>query len=248
MKHYLNAAENAARAAGKLLRANFPQRQRVNVVAAHDIKLEIDVQAQELISNLLLEEFPAHALYGEEGIVGDQSSDHQWIVDPLDGTVNYFYGIPHFCTSIALRLRGEIIAGVIYDPIRNEMWAGQKGDVSKLNGSRIHVSDRTELAETVISIGLAKTGETINTNFPLLQQMIHRVRKCRVLGSAALDMAYVACGRFDAYIETGISLWDIAAGALLVENAGGTVDLRPRENMKDKYSIVASNGRIDVQL
>ena len=248
MKHYLNAAENAARAAGKLLRANFQQRQRVNVVAAHDIKLEIDVQAQELISNLLLEEFPAHALYGEEGIVGDQSSDHQWIVDPLDGTVNYFYGIPHFCISIALRVRGEIIVGVIYDPIRNEMWAGQKGDVSKLNGSRIHVSDRTELAETVISIGLAKTGETINTNFPLLQHMIHRVRKCRVLGSAALDMAYVACGRFDAYIETGISLWDIAAGWLLVENAGGTVDLRPRENMKDKYSIVASNGLIDLKL
>ena len=248
MKHYLDAAEKAAHAAGKLLRANFQQRQRVNVVAAHDIKLEIDVRAQDVISNLLLEEFPAHALYGEEGIVGDQSSDHQWIVDPLDGTVNYFYGIPHFCTSIALRLRGEIIAGVIYDPIRNEMWAGQKGDVSKLNGSRIHVSDRTELAEAVISIGLAKTGETINTNFPLLQHMIHRVRKCRVLGSAALDMAYVACGRFDAYIETGISLWDIAAGWLLVENAGGTVDLRPRENMKDKYSIVASNGLIDLKL
>ena len=104
------------------------------------------------------------------------------------------------------------------------------------------MSDRAELGEAVISIGLAKTGETINTNFPLLQQMIHRVRKCRVLGSAALDLAYVACGRFDAYIETGISLWDIAAGSLLVENAGGTVDLRPRENMKDKYSIAASNG------
>ena len=248
MKHYLNAAENAARAAGKLLRENFHQRQRVNAVAAHDIKLEIDVQAQELISNLLLEEFPAHALYGEEGIVGDQSSDHQWIVDPLDGTVNYFYGIPHFCTSIALRLHGEIIVGVIYDPIRNEMWSGQKGDVSKLNGNRIHVSDRTELADAVISIGLAKTGETINTNFPLLQRMIHRVRKCRIFGSAALDMAYVACGRFDAYIETGISLWDIAAGWLLVENAGGSADLRPRENMKDKYSIVASNGLIDLKL
>src|SRR6266403_905390 len=156
MKRYLDAAENAAREAGKLLRQNFQQRQRVHSVAAHDIKLEIDIETQELISKLLLDVFPAHALYGEEGIVGDQSSDHQWIVDPLDGTVNYFYGIPHFCTSIALRLRGEIIAGVIYDPIRNEMWAGQKGDVSKLNGSRIHVSDRTELAETVISIGLAK--------------------------------------------------------------------------------------------
>jgi len=248
MKHYLNAAENAALAAGKLLRGNFQRRQRVNAVAAHDIKLEIDIQAQELVSKLLIEEFPTHAVYGEEGILGDQSSDHQWIVDPLDGTVNYFYGIPHFCISIALRLRNEIIVGVIYDPIREEMWAAQKGEISKLNGTAIHVSDRAELAEAVISIGLAKTGETINTNFPLLQQMIHHVRKCRVLGSAALDMAYVACGRLDAYIETGISLWDVAAGWLLVENAGGSVDLRPRENMKDKYSIVASNGIIDLKL
>ena len=248
MKQYLDAAQNAARAAGKLLRENFQQQQRVNSAAAHDIKLEIDVRTQELIGKLLLDEFPEHALYGEEGIVGDQSSDHQWVVDPLDGTVNYFYGIPHFCVSIALRLQKETVVGVIYDPNRGEMWTAQRGDVSKLNGAPIHVSDRTELAEAVISIGLAKTGETINTNFPRLQQMIHRVRKCRVFGSAALDLAYVASGRFDAYIETGISLWDIAAGSLLVENAGGRVDLRPRENMKDKYSIAASNGRIDVNL
>ena len=248
MKPYLDAAENAARAAGKLLRENFQQQQRVKAFAAHDIKLEIDVQAQELVGELLLDEFPAHALYGEEGILGDQSSDHQWIVDPLDGTVNYFYGIPHFCVSIALRLHKNVVVGAIYDPIRNEMWTGQQGEISELNGAPIHVSDRAELAEAVISIGLAKTGETINTNFPLFQQMIHRVRKCRVLGSAALDLAYVACGRFDAYVETGISLWDVAAGSLLVENAGGTVDLRPRENMKDKYSIAASNGLIDLKL
>jgi len=248
MKHYLDIAEKAAREAGKLLRDNFGRRQQINVAAAHDVKLQIDVQTQELITNSLLKEFPTHALYGEEGIVGDQSAEHQWVVDPLDGTVNYFYGIPHFCVSIALRLRGEIMVGVIYDPIRDEMWAGQKGETPKLNGYPFHVSDRADLAEAVISIGLAKTGETINTNFPLLQAMIHRVRKCRVLGSAALDMAYVACGRFDAYIETGISLWDIAAGWLLVENAGGTVDLRPREEMKDKYSIVASNGVIDLKL
>jgi myo-inositol-1(or 4)-monophosphatase len=248
MKHYLDAAEKAARAAGKLLRKNFGRPQRVNAVAAHDIKLQIDIQTQELITKLLLKEFPKHALYGEEGIVGDQSSEHQWIVDPLDGTVNYFYGIPHFCVSIALRLRNEVMVGVIYDPIRREMWKGQKGETSKLNGDPVHVSDRADLAEAVVSVGLAKTGETINANFPLLQQMVHRARKCRVLGSAALDMAYVACGRLDAYIEQGISLWDIAAGWLLVENAGGTVDLRPRENTKDKYSIVASNGRIDLKL
>jgi myo-inositol-1(or 4)-monophosphatase len=248
MKHYLDAAEKAARAAGKLLRKNFGRPQRVNAVAAHDIKLQIDIQTQELITKLLLKEFPRHALYGEEGIVGDQSSEHQWIVDPLDGTVNYFYGIPHFCVSIALRLRNEVMVGVIYDPVRREMWKGQKGETSKLNGDPVHVSDRADLAEAVVSVGLAKTGETINANFPLLQQMVHRVRKCRVLGSAALDMAYVACGRLDAYIEQGISLWDIAAGWLLVENAGGTVDLHPREDMKDKYSIVASNGVINLKL
>src|SRR6186997_885354 len=248
MTEFLDVAIEAARAAGQLLRENFAQPLVVNSAEQHDIKLEIDVRTQELITNLLLQRFPQHALYGEEGIVGDQTAEHQWIVDPLDGTVNYFYGIPHFCISIALRLQKEIVVGVIFDPIRSEMWIAQRGEVSKLNGNPIHVSDRAELAETVISIGLAKTGETINTNFPLLQQMIHRVRKCRVLGSAALDMAYVACGRFDAYIETGISLWDIAAGSLLVENAGGTVDLRPRENTKDKYSITASNGLIDLKL
>src|SRR5216110_539531 len=248
MKPYLDAAENAARAAGKLLRENFQQQQRVKAFAAHDIKLELDVQAQELISKLLLQEFPADALYGEEGIAGDQSSDHQWIVDPLDGTVNYFYGIPHFCVSIAFRFQGEIIAGVIYDPMRDEMWCGQKGEKPRLNGQHFRVSERAELGEAVISIGLSKTGEMIDSNLPLFGEMVHRVRKCRVLGSAALDMAYVACGRFDAYIERGISLWDIAAGWLLIESAGGKVDLRPREDMKDKYSVVASNGLIDLKL
>src|SRR6266568_3265954 len=248
MKHYLEIAENVAREAGKLLRDNFRQHKQINAIAAHDLKLEIDVQTQELITNLLLKEFPGHAIYGEEGIAGDQSTEHQWVVDPLDGTVNYFYGIPHFCVSIALRLRSEIMVGVIYDPIRDEMWTGQKGERPKLNGRHFRVSDRADLAEAVISVGLSKTGVTIEAGLPLLQRMVRRVRKCRLLGSAALDMAYVACGRLDAYIEQGISLWDIAAGWLLIETAGGTVDLRPREDMKDKYSVVASNGVIDLKL
>src|ERR1044071_4440918 len=109
MKHYLDAAEKAARSAGELLRQKVQQPLRVNSIHGHDIKLEIDVQVQELITKSLLEEFPGHALYGEEGIVGDQSSEHQWVVDPLDGTVNYFYGIPHFCISIALRLQKKTV-------------------------------------------------------------------------------------------------------------------------------------------
>jgi myo-inositol-1(or 4)-monophosphatase len=248
MTHYRDAAEEAARAAGELLRQNFDRPRQVDSVAAHDIKLEIDRRAQDLIAQSLLQEFPQHALYGEEGIVGDQTSAHQWVVDPLDGTVNYFYRIPHFCVSIALRFRGEILVGVIYDPMRDELWSGQKGENPTLNGRHFRVSQRADLAEAVVSVGLSKTNAMIDTNLPLLQQMIHRVRKCRVFGSAALDMAYVACGRFDAYIEQGISLWDVAAGWILVETAGGRVEVRPRSDLKEKYSVVASNGVIDSQL
>ena len=238
----------AARAAGDLLRKSFHQPLRVNAKEAHDIKLEIDVETQNLITGLLLKKFPHHALYGEEGVVGDQTSEFQWVVDPLDGTVNYFYGVPHFCVSIALRCQGKIIVGVIYDPMRDEMWAVQKGGEPKLNDRVFRVSERTELSEAIISVGLSKTGATIESGLPLLQSMVHRARKCRLMGSAALDMAYVACGRFDAYIEQGISLWDIAAGWILVEAAGGSVEMQPRTDMKDKYSIVASNGLIDLKL
>lgn len=242
MIHYLDAAKEAARAAGELLRARFEKPLVVNATTAHDIKLEVDVLTQNLITERLLGHFPEHALYGEEGIVGDQSSAYQWVVDPLDGTVNFFYGIPHFCVSIALRFRGEIIVGVIYDPIRDEMWSSEKGEPALLNGRKIHVSPRADLSEAVISVGLAKTSLTIEAGLPLLQEMVHRVRKCRMLGSAALDMAYVACGRLDAYIEQGISLWDIAAGWLLVECAGGSVEMKPRTDLPDKFSVVASNG------
>src|SRR5436309_11659231 len=156
--------KKAARAAGELLCQNFQRPLRVNAAEAHDIKLEIDIQAQELITHALLGQFPQHALYGEEGIVGDQSSEHQWVVDPLDGTVNYFYKIPHFCVSIALRFKGEIIVGVIYDPMRQEMWTAQKGEKPRLNGQHFRVSDRTKLAEAVVSVGLAKTDHSIDSN------------------------------------------------------------------------------------
>src|SRR6266550_8738478 len=167
MRHYLDAAVKAACAAGEMLRHNFEKPMQVNQSTKHDIKLEIDVRAQELITQSLLKEFPQHALYGEEGIVGDQSSQYQWVVDPLDGTVNYFYGIPHFCVSIALRFQDEIIVGVIYDPVRDEMWSGQKGESPRLNGHHFRVSARADLAEAVVSVGLSKTGVTIEAGLPL---------------------------------------------------------------------------------
>jgi myo-inositol-1(or 4)-monophosphatase len=243
----LAVAIEAAQAAGELLVAHFQKPLTVHATAAHDIKLEVDVLTQNLITKILLERFPSHALYGEEGIVGDQSSAHQWVVDPLDGTVNFFYGIPHFCVSIALRREREVIVGVIYDPIRKELWSVTKDEPALLNGRAIHVSERNQLSEAVVSIGLAKTSMTIEAGLPLLQNMVHRVRKCRMLGSAALDMAYVSCGRLDAYVEQGISLWDIAAGSLLVQAAGGKVELEARQDMPEKYRIIASNGRLELR-
>ena len=147
-----------------------------------------------------------------------------------------------------MRFRGEIIVGIIFDPIRDELWRGEKGKPPLLNGREFRVSERASLGEAIVSVGLSKTKATIDTGLPRLTEMVHRVRKCRMLGSAALDLAYVACGRLDAYIEQGISLWDIAAGWLLIEAAGGRVVMESRADLPDKFSVIASNGLLDLPL
>jgi myo-inositol-1(or 4)-monophosphatase len=242
----LETAIHAAREAGVLLKREFGRPPEVNETHAHDIKLALDVESQELITKRLLGGFPDHAIYGEEGMAGDQASEWQWIVDPIDGTVNYFYGLPHYCISIALRRAGELQLGVIYDPQRDELWETVKGGPSLMNGSVIRVSERTELADCVMSIGFAKSKATINAGLQLLPKYVERVRKCRMMGSAALDLAYVAAGRLDAYIEQSVSLWDIAAGQLLVENAGGKIEVTPRTDNPDKISVRAWNGKIQL--
>ncbi len=245
MNHFLHAAKEAARAAGGLLRANFGQSLQVDANEAHDIKLELDRRSQTLIESMLLARYPDHAIYGEEGMRGDPSSEYQWVIDPIDGTVNFFYGVPHFAISIALRRAGRVIVGVIYDPMRNELWAVEEGGPALLNGQPIRVSDRTELKEAIVSVGVSKTLESVNESLPLFQKLVRSAKKCRMMGSASLDIAYVATGRLDAYIESQISLWDIAAGLLLVEAAGGVVDLKPLPDKPEKFSISATSGRID---
>jgi myo-inositol-1(or 4)-monophosphatase len=245
---YLETAIAAARAAGELLRTHFGKPLDVSQFLAHDIKLELDVQSQELITRMLLQRFPEHALYGEEGVAGNQASEFQWIVDPIDGTVNYFYSIPHFCISIALREREEILVGVIYDPMRDELWQVERGGPALLNGKPIAVSQRTRLSDAILSVGFSKTNVTITAGLPLLEKYAQRARKCRLMGSAALDLAYVSCGRLDAYIEQSVSLWDVAAGKLLVEAAGGDFKMTTREDAPNKVSVIASSGRIDLEL
>jgi myo-inositol-1(or 4)-monophosphatase len=248
MSDTLKTAIEAARAAGQLLKENFGKNLDVNAFEAHDIKLELDIRSQELITGIILKAFPDHAIYGEEGIAGNQESPYQWIVDPIDGTVNFFYGVPHFCISIALRKAGEMILGVIYDPMRDELWQVERGGPALLNGEPCRVSTRTKLSDAVLSVGFSKNKTTIATGMPLFEKMIFKARKCRLMGSAALDLAYVATGRLDAYIESSVSLWDIAAGQLLVEAAGGKVETQPREDNPDKISVIASSGVMNLDV
>ena len=244
MPTHLEIAESAARQAGQLLRDNYSSDLAVDEAAAYDIKLALDVESQDLITGILLDAFPDHAIFGEEGIAGNQDSPFQWIVDPIDGTVNYFYGIPHFCVSIALRENGTIKTGVIYDPMSDELWAVEKGQKPTLNGEEIRTSPRNQLSDAVITVGFSKSKESLEAGFERFKEMAPQVRKVRILGSAALAMAYIDCGRLDAYIEEQISLWDIAAGHLLVEAAGGQVNLIPNEIAPGKESICAFNGKI----
>lgn len=243
---YLGAATRAAEAAGELLRREFGGDLSVNSAEQFDIKLELDVRTQTLITEMLLDQFPTHAVLGEEGVAGDASSAYEWIVDPIDGTVNYFYGIPHFCVSIALRHEGEIIAGIIHDPMLRENWQVARGRQATLNGRPISVSARTRLDEAVLTVGFAKSEASIQSGMPAFERLVHEVRKCRMMGSAALAMAYVACGRLDAFIESGISIWDVAAGIPLVESAGGKVLLRESKTQPGKFAITAWNGKIDL--
>jgi myo-inositol-1(or 4)-monophosphatase len=245
---FLSTASAAARAAGQLLRDHFEQDLVVDELKAYDIKLELDRRAQELITQHLLTAYPDHAVLGEEGSTGDASADHVWIVDPIDGTVNFYYGIPHFCVSIALQHRGELVLGVIYDPMMDELFAAEKGGPATRNGRPIRVSSREKLADCIITVGFSKSAKSIEEGGKRYLQYVRSVRKTRLMGSAALALAYIAAGRLDAYVEEVISIWDIAAGQVIVEAAGGQLERRESVEGGDKMMIIASNGRVDLAL
>ncbi len=248
----LAVAMRAAKAAGKLMRRHLHGPKRAHLVTQHDIKLELDVRCQRLIENTLRAAFPDIALLGEEGVAGREDAPYRWVVDPIDGTVNFAYGVPHACVSIALQRRVEPpkkpefndgyenLVGVVYDPFCDELWSGIRGQKARLNGRVVHVSRRRKLTEAIVSIGFAKTRENLNATLPSFIELAHSVRKLRIMGSAALDLVYVATGRFDAYIERGLHLWDVAAGGLIVECAGGEFWHEPIPGTR-AYRIIASS-------
>ena len=242
------AAITAAQAAGDKLRHVFGSELHVNEALAHDIKLAADVECQDLIYQILLDHFPKTRCIGEEGDSnnpGDPKAEVEWIVDPIDGTLNLAHGIPHFCVSIAAREAAtqKILFGVIYDPMRRELFTAERGSGTYLNGIKQKVSPRSQLSEAVLAVGFAKSQDSIDHCLALYQYYGNAARKLRAMGSAALDLAYVAVGRLDAYIEQGVNLWDIAAGIVLVEEAGGKIETEIKAGRK--YRVCASSGRID---
>jgi myo-inositol-1(or 4)-monophosphatase len=266
-KSALATAVKAARAAGQVMRANWHKPKRVKVAEAHDIKLELDVRCQKLIEKILRSAFPSIPLLGEEGDTGNVNAEYRWVVDPIDGTVNYFFGMPHAAVSIALQKSDECrvtgdekkisnrapfhvtrhtshvtLLGVIYDPFTDELWTVVRGGPTRLNGKIVHVSRRSRLEEAVIAMGFSKSRANLEQSLPHLNRLARRVKKIRIMGSAALELAYVASGRLDAYVERTINLWDIAAGALMVECSGGEFYTRPAPG--GRFRMCADNGRL----
>lgn len=266
----LDGAVKAAHAAGSLMRKNRHATKATTLEHQHDIKLVLDVRCQKTIERILRRAFPDFSVLGEEGVLGDQRSEHRWVVDPIDGTVNFAYGVPHSCVSIALQARGvtptflsagseaflprgrrarktsqledyETLLGVVYDPFCDELWTAIRGQPARLNGKIIRVSRRSKLRETIVSVGFAKYRHTLEQMLPVFDRLIHKVRKVRIMGAAALSMVYVASGRFDAYLESGIRIWDIAAGGLILECAGGEFWREPLPG-RHTYRLIANNG------
>ncbi len=242
----LTVAVKAARAAGKVMLANWHKPKRVKLDDAHDIKLELDVRCQALIEKILRAAFPEIPLLGEEGDSGDVKAEYRWVVDPIDGTINYAFGMPHAAVSIALQHRAQSVVGVIYDPFMDELWTTIRGAPTRLNGKIVRVSKHSKLEDAVIAMGFSKTKENLEKSLPYLGRIARRVKKIRIMGSAAIELAYVASGRLDAYVERTINLWDVAAGQLLVENAGGEFYVLPAPH--GKLRMCASNGRLRKKL
>jgi len=263
----LAAAVGAARAAGQLMRANLRAPKVVNATTAYDIKLELDVRSQQLIEKILRAAFPQIALLGEEGDSGAVNEEYRWIVDPIDGTVNFAYGIPHACVSIALQGRSlkfkgqslksgkaggrdpqyDTLVGVILDPFQAELWTAIRGQPARLNGRVIQVSRRRALKEAIVSMGFGKSRVNLERGLPQFGWLVRRVRRVRMMGAAALGVAYVASGRYDAYLERSVSLWDVAAGGLILECAGGKFWTEPIRG-RNKLRMVASNGLLHDQI
>lgn len=252
--HYAGPAAEMARAAGALLRQHYERGVATEYKGEVDLVTVADRESEKLLVERLRAQWPDHGIVGEEGTRARMECEYRWYIDPLDGTTNFAHGFPAFCVSMGLEHRpagtpadqdGELVAAAIYDPLRDEMFAAEKGRGAFLNGQRMRVSATESIAESLIATGFPSRKRHGNPNVHFYHEFTLRSHGVRRAGSAALDLVYVACGRLDGYWEFKLNPWDTAAGVLLVREAGGTVsyvDGSPFHLVSAE--VLASNGKI----
>ena len=243
---YLETAAEIAREAGALLATYFERRVAYELKGEFDLITEADRSSERLVVEKLRSYFPSHGIVAEEGGGHAGSSEYRWYVDPLDGTTNFAHSFPMFNVTLGLERSGEVIAGVIYDPLRQEMFSAERGGGAYLNNRRIHVSNTARLADSLGSTGFPSRKRSHNVNIHFYYQLAMASHGVRRTGSAALDLAYVASGRLDFFWEFGLKPWDQAAGTLLVEEAGGKIsDMSGHSHSITKSDhVLADNGAL----
>lgn len=248
MHPMLNIAVRAARVAGNIIARGFENQSELMIEAkgSNDYVTRIDKEAEQAIIRKIQQSYPEHSFVGEEGGVVEGDDDFKWIIDPLDGTTNFIKGIPHFAVSIALMHKGRLDQAVVFDPIRGELFTASKGGGAQLNGFRIRASKARELSQTILATALPfKNKDSVPTYLESFRHIYMQAGDIRRCGSAALDLAYVAAGRYDGYWEKGVKPWDIAAGELLVRESGGLVtDYSGGNDPMHKGEIVAGSPKV----
>jgi myo-inositol-1(or 4)-monophosphatase len=244
-KTYLDAAIEIAQEAGAILREEAERPPTIAYKGDFDLVTQADRRSEQLIVRRLQEKFPQHAVAAEEGTGKETGSDYRWHVDPLDGTTNFAHGYPCFCVSMALARQDELLLGVIYNPIYRELFAAARGEGATFNGKKIQCSKVDALKSSLLCTGFPNHQRKANPNIHYYYDFQMRSHGVRRDGSAALDLAFVAMGRFDSFWEFGLNPWDVAAGIVLVEEAGGKItDLYGQPYALGGTTILASNGRI----
>ena len=250
----INVAVKAARAAGSIINraALDVESVRISQKQVNDFVTEIDQAAEKIIIETLLTAYPGHGIWAEESgrEHGAQDSDYVWIIDPLDGTTNFIHGLPVYCVSIALAVKGKIEQAVVYDPTRNDLFTATKGRGAYMNDRRLRVSKRIRLQECLISTGFPfRPGDDFNAYLRMMGDVMQKTAGLRRPGAAALDLAYVAAGFTDGFFETGLQPWDVAAGSLLVTEAGGLIgNFTGDAEFLEQKECMAGNPRVYGQL
>ncbi|MEW6409733.1 MAG: inositol monophosphatase family protein [Nitrospirota bacterium] len=242
---FLSTAIKAAKVAGNIILSNLGKisKNDIGLKQASDFVTRIDKESEYAIIRIIKEKFPDHYFLAEESSRDTDTGTYLWIIDPLDGTTNYIHGFPVFAVSVALQHKDEIITGVIFDPLKNELFTAEKGKGAFLNGQPIKVSAVTALQNSLITTGFPfRKKNLIDEYLKLFKNILHKVSDLRRAGAAALDLAYVACGRCEAFFELGLSPWDVAAGSLIIKEAGGIVtDFSGGTEYLSTGNIVAGN-------